>query len=286
MASCPSRVEGHLQHSPTVSTCLIPATLRRMGYASASLLAPFSHDRWKQYYNQYTRLFRYTPQLSTLKFQVQVICAVHLLTTKARAIRCITVSRKEVKSIGACLLLSKEHKQPVLKLSGKSIIRKENSKHITSYNSFQNRSETCLTCSCNSQGREPDSCSRPITCQLRRVREVCLRGEEKERVLAGFQIYWKIQITSLHWDYWTKPSFVSSHCLGIALALLISTPELHKNWDVQDLMAGGIIIFIKWTAVIHCNTTHSFLQLSCKENLAVGPPLTCLGSAWKGKLCF
>lgn len=144
MASCPSRVEGHLQHSPTVSTCLIPATLRRMGYASASLLAPFSHDRWKQYYNQYTRLFRYTPQLSTLKFQVQVICAVHLLTTKARAIRCITVSRKEVKSIGACLLLSKEHKQPVLKLSGKSIIRKENSKHITSYNSFQNRSETCL----------------------------------------------------------------------------------------------------------------------------------------------
>lgn len=54
------------------------------------------------------------------------------------------MSRKEVKSIGACLLLSKEHKQPVLKLSGKSIIRKENSKHITSYNSFQNRSETCL----------------------------------------------------------------------------------------------------------------------------------------------
>lgn len=140
-----------------------------------------------------------------------------------------------------------------------------------------------LTWSCNSQGRDSDSYSKPTTCQLRRIRKVCLRGEEKER--ASNILKDSDYICSLRLRDQTKLS-IFSHCLRIALVILTSTPELNKNWDVQDLKAHRIMIFIRWIALIHCNAIYSFLQQCCMENLAVGQPLICLVSAWKGKFCF
>lgn len=115
-----------------------------------------------------------------LRFKQQVISVAHSLVTKAKAIRDTIVSRREVKSIGThgCWERSKSN---CFQMSSKQYFAK--GKPQTHYQMWElpEQQLSLLTFSCNNQGREPSSCNQPITCQLWKAMEICLRGDEKGR---------------------------------------------------------------------------------------------------------
>ena len=150
-----------------------------MGSASASSRAPFFHRRWKCNIGAKALGYSETYPNCPPKFQATGHFYCSFISHYGKSNQGCYGAQKRSKIHRNTLVPQRAAETFIFKLAVNSTLHKENPRHIIRGNSFQNSKWSLISFSYNNQGKEPDSCKKPVTSWLRKAMEVCFRGEEK-----------------------------------------------------------------------------------------------------------